>query len=284
MRVAMPDDNPRSEDGIDVRSITVGRQVLRVAIKRGAKDRPPLLLFNGIGANWELTKPFLHAMKKTEVIIFDIPGVGGSPLPSRPYRPSAIAGLAAKLVTQLGYDKVDVAGVSWGGGAAQQFAFQHRSLCRRLVLAATSPGAIMVPGRLSVIWKLATPRRYIDKDYLNNIAGEIYGGAFRNDQTLAAHHAGGMSGVRGMGYFYQLIAMAGWSSLPWLWSLKQPTLVMMGTDDPIVPPTNGKFLSWMIPNSQLVFIDDGHLFMITRPMESAGIVERFLSKDDHNNQ
>jgi hypothetical protein len=76
---------------IDVQMIEVGGQQLQVAIKRGPKGRPPLLMFNGIGANWELAKPFLTALKQTEAIIFDIPGVGGSPLPSLPYRPSTLA-------------------------------------------------------------------------------------------------------------------------------------------------------------------------------------------------
>src|SRR6478609_2966693 len=99
------------------------------------------LLFNGIGANWELAKPFLEALAHTTAIIFDVPGVGGSPVPSVPYRPSTLARLAAGLVAELGHSEIDVAGVSWGGGVAQQFAHQYPKLCRRLVLAATSPGA-----------------------------------------------------------------------------------------------------------------------------------------------
>jgi len=39
-----------------------------------------------------------------------------------PYRPSSIARLAKELVAELGYERIDVAGVSWGGGLAQQFA------------------------------------------------------------------------------------------------------------------------------------------------------------------
>ena len=124
------------EDGIDVRTVMVGRQPLRVASTRGPADRPPLLMFNGIGANWQLAKPFLQALTNTAAIIFDVPGIGGSPLPPLPYRPSTLARLAARLVTQLGYPQVDVGGVSWGGGLAQQFAHQHGDMCRKLVLAA----------------------------------------------------------------------------------------------------------------------------------------------------
>ena len=136
---------------------------------------PPLLLFNGIGANWELAKPFLEALTSTTAIIFDVPGVGGSPSPLLPYRPSTLARLAAGLVAELGYAEIDVAGVSWGGGIAQQFAHQYPKLCRRLVLAATAPGFTMVPAGLSVLWKMATPRRYIDKDYMTqDCAGYLW--------------------------------------------------------------------------------------------------------------
>ena len=207
-----PVNDQASEDGIDVRTIVVGRQPLLVATSRGPGGQPPLLLFNGIGANWELAKPFLRALTNTAAIIFDVPGIGGSPLPSFPYRPSTLATLAAALVTQLGHRQVDVIGVSWGGGIAQQFAHQHGDTCRKLVLAATSPGAIMVPGRLSVVWKLATPRRYIDRNYMRSIAADIYGGAFRHDPELIATHASAVFGATTVGYLFQLLAMTGWTS------------------------------------------------------------------------
>ena len=40
-------------DGLEARVMWIGDQKLMVAIKRAASTRPPLLLFNGIGANWE---------------------------------------------------------------------------------------------------------------------------------------------------------------------------------------------------------------------------------------
>ncbi|WP_246207451.1 poly(3-hydroxyalkanoate) depolymerase [Bradyrhizobium rifense] len=261
---------------IEVRQIAIDGQSLRVAIRHGRGPQPPLLLFNGIGANWELTKPLLEALTRTTAIIFDVPGVGASPRPRLPYRPSTLARLAADLVAELGYKEIDVAGVSWGGGIAQQFAHQYPKLCRRLVLAATAPGFTMVPASPAVLWKMATPRRYTDKSYMNRIAADIYGGAFRGDPSLIGRHAGAMHGARTLGYLYQLLAMAGWTSLPWLWSLRQPTLVLTGSDDPLVPPINGHILASLIPNADLRMIDDGHLFMVTRPAETAALIEDFL--------
>ena len=82
-----------------------------------------------------------------------------------------------------------------------------------------------------------------------------------------------------VGYLYQLLAMTGWTSLPWLWSLPQPTLILMGSDDPLVPPINGHILARLIPNAELRMIDDGHLFMVTRPAETAGFIEEFLAAE-----
>jgi pimeloyl-ACP methyl ester carboxylesterase len=80
----------------------VGGQVLRVGVRRGERARPPLLLFNGIGASIELAAPFLDALDGPEAIVFDVPGVGGSPAPWLPYRPWTLARLTAQLLDQIG--------------------------------------------------------------------------------------------------------------------------------------------------------------------------------------
>ena len=257
----------------------IGGQVLRVGVRRGAKAGPPLLLFNGIGANLELAAPFLDALDGHEVILFDVPGVGGSPAPTLPYRPSTMARLSARLLDQLGYEQVDVLGVSWGGALAQQFAFQQGKRCRRLVLAATSPGHLMMPGKLEVLLKLATPRRYKDPHYLQRIAGDIYGGALRASPGLVRRHLRHIRWSSDYGYYLQLLAGLGWTSLPWLRLLAQPTLVVAGTDDPVVPLANGHILASLIPDARLVTIDDGHLFLITSAERCAAMISEFLSAD-----
>jgi poly(3-hydroxyalkanoate) depolymerase len=255
----------------------VGGQTLRVGVRHGEQARPPLLLFNGIGANIELVEPFLDALDGPEAIIFDVPGVGGSPAPILPYRPSTLARLSARLLDQLGYEQVDVLGVSWGGALAQQFAFQQSRRCRRLVLAATSPGHLMVPGKLTVLLKMATPRRYKDPDYMRRVAGDIYGGALRGSADLVQEHLRHVRWSSDYGYYLQLIAGFGWSSLPWLRLLPQPTLVMAGTDDPLVPVVNGRILASLIPDARLATIDDGHLFLVTSAAASAAMISKFLS-------
>ena len=257
----------------------VGNRTLRVGVRAGDRSRPPLLIFNGIGANIELVAPFLEAFQGPEAIVFDVPGVGGSPVPVLPYRPWTIARLAARLLDQLGRERADVLGVSWGGTLAQQFAFQHPTRCRRLVLAATSPGHFMVPGKLGVLLRMASPRRYKDAEYMNRIAGEIYGGALRRSPELARPHLRHVRWSSDYGYYLQLLAAVAWTSLPWLALLRQPTLVMSGADDPLVPAANAKILARLIPAARLVSIDDGHLFLVTSAPESARIIHEFLTED-----
>jgi len=74
----------------------------------------------------------------------------------------------------------------------------------------------------------------------------------------------------------QLLAMIGWTSVPWLWRLRQPTLVLSGTDDPLIPASNARLLAHLIPNAQLELVDDGHLLVVTDPVNTAQTVEVFL--------
>ncbi|HEV2668781.1 MAG TPA: poly(3-hydroxyalkanoate) depolymerase, partial [Blastocatellia bacterium] len=210
----------------------------------------------------------------------DAPGVGGSPRPALPYRFWNLACLVVRLLDQLGYREVDALGVSWGGGLAQQFAIQHPSRCRKLILAATSAGALMVPGRPSIISKLLSPRRYLDPSYLARIAPEIYGGEYRHNPDLARSYAYERQAGQPnwLGYYYQLFAALGWTSLPWLPLLRQPTLILAGNDDPIAPVINARILASLIPQAQLHIVNSGHLFLVTRAQEVAPIIKQFLRR------
>jgi len=263
----------------EIKMVEISGQSLRVGIRRGKSSSPPLVVFNGIGANLELLEPFVKAIKGIEVVAFDVPGIGGSPAPVLPYRYSRLVQLTNHLLAELGYDgQVDVLGLSWGGMLAQQYAYANLRRCRRLILAATSSGSIMLPGRLSTVSRLINPRRYADPAYCKRRAPQICSGSLRRRPGLIDPYAGTVRPARGLGYFYQLAALWGWTSLPWLHRLRQPTLVMAGTDDPIVPLANAEMLAHLIPHARLFTIDDGHLFLITRANEVAPVIMRFLAE------
>jgi poly(3-hydroxyalkanoate) depolymerase len=270
---------------MDIRSLTIEGQRLRIGVRAGAPRLPPLIVFNGIGASLELIEPFVSALPEREVVAFDVPGSGGSPAALLPYRFPGLARLAHKLLGELGYNgAVDALGVSWGGALAQTFAFEFPAHCRKLVLASTSPGVLMVPGSLSVLAKLVSPRRYVDPDFLHAFGGEIYGGAFRSDPDLLRRHAQALWAPSNRGYLYQLIAAAGWSSLPWLRLLPQQTLVMHGLDDPIVPLINARILSALIRRAELHVVDDGHMFLVSKAQDVAPVVHRFLDEQQDVHQ
>jgi poly(3-hydroxyalkanoate) depolymerase len=264
-----------------VRTVVLDGRRIRVGIRPGAGDRTPLVILNGIGANLELMEPFTTALTGMEIISFDVPGVGGSDPPARPYRFRWLARLVHRLLDALGYHgPVDVLGVSWGGALAQQFAFQYGPRCRKLVLAATSPGALMLPGRIAVIARLLSPRRYRDPAYLQRVGGQLYGGLLRRRPELLCMHAHHMTPPRGRGYLYQLLAAWGWTSIWWLRALRQPTLVLAGRDDPIVPLANAFLMTLLLRGARLEVLDDGHLFVVTQPELTAALVDGFLGGAD----
>jgi poly(3-hydroxyalkanoate) depolymerase len=260
--------------------VNIDGQRLRVAIQPGRGAGRPLLLLNGIGANLELFQPFVDALDGIEAIRIDLPGAGGSPASSRLLRFPGLARLVARTLDRLGYETVDVLGVSWGGALAQQIAYQHRPRCRRLILVSTGPGAIMVPGRLSALLALASPRRYRDPAYMASIAGPLYGGRLRSEPELARTFAREVRAADTGGYYRQLLAGFGWTSIHWLHRLHQPTLILTGRDDPIVPAINGRIMACLIPNSTLHVFDDGHLGLVTSAAELAPIVRAFLTEDE----
>ena len=53
----------------------------------------------------------------------------------------------------------------------------------------------------------------------------------------------------GHGYYLQLLATVGWTSVLWLPALRPQTLIMMGADDPIVPVVNGRLLATLVPRA-----------------------------------
>ena len=257
---------------------TVLGHEVRVAVRRGTEPGPPLLLCNGIGASLDLLQPFVDELdERIEVVRFDVPGVGGSPMPQVPYNFALLAWFVSRLMTDLGYQRYDVLGISWGGGLAQQIAFQSPRRCRRLVLVSTATGSLMVPAPPRVLRKMVTPQRYRDADYAVQVAAELYGGQMRErpDDVRRLMHAHSRVGSR-RGYLLQLLAGAGWSSLPGLPFIRQPTLILAGRDDPIIPPVNARIMHRLLPHAELHVYDDGHLGLVTSAAELAPRIARFL--------
>jgi poly(3-hydroxyalkanoate) depolymerase len=274
----------RRVPGERMRIVTVGGRNLRVSAREGTPGWPPLLLCNGIGASLELLQPFVDALDpRRPVIRFDMPGIGGSPAPVVPYHLATLPSLLAGLLDRLGYAQADVLGISWGGGLAQQFALSRPDRVRSLVLVATGPGSLMVPGHPRVLLRMLTPRRHRNPAYAARVAGELYGGSARENPLVARDllHATTRLGasVPARGYFYQLISTVGWTSLPLLPRLRPPTLILAGDDDPIIPLVNARIMRRLIPRSQLHVYHGGHLELAADAGRLAAAVQAFLDAD-----
>lgn len=229
-------------------TIEIAGRRLRVGYRAGT---PTLLIFNGVGADLELMRPLIEALDGIGIVIFDMPGIGGSAPPFLPYSFAAMASLAEKLLDRLDIrGPVDVLGYSWGGSLAQQFALQCGGRCRRLILAAATAGAAMIPG---------PPAAWV------RLAGSLRSGATQGHR---------------IGQFYQLLAAIGWTSIHWLHRLDQPCLVLVGERDAIVPPANGLLLAARIPKARLHRLDGGHLFIRNQAAILAPILRSFLGEPD----
>ncbi|MBU3029432.1 poly(3-hydroxyalkanoate) depolymerase [Paracoccus marinaquae] len=262
-----------------IETIRLSGQDLRYALFGPATAKRTLLVFNGIGASLDTVSGFAARFDDTRILTFDMPGIGGSAVPLLPYRMPWVARLAARLLDALDIAQVDVFGISWGGAPAQQFARDFPRRTRSLTLAATSAGFVMVPGNLSVLMKLVTPKRYLQPDYMLSIGPEIYGGQLRMNTELLREHAAAMVPASQRGYLFQLMAGMGWTSWLWLPQIKAPVLIMMGEDDPIVPVVNGRILAARLPDARIRIMDCGHLFVLTDPQGTAAAVEEFLRRD-----
>ena len=252
---------------------------IRVAVPPGMAPGPPLVLCNGIGASLDLLQPFVDELDpRISVVRFDVPGVGGPPLPKGPYTFALLACLVGRLLDELGYDRFDVLGISWGGGLAQQLALQYPRRCRRLVLVSTGTGMLMVPAHPSTLIKMITPRRYRDPAYAKAIASQLYGGRMRRrpDETRHLIYEQARLGPR-TGYYLQLLAGLGWTSLPALPLVRQPTLILAGNDDPLIPLVNARIMHALLPDATLHVYDDGHLGLVTSADELGPVVSMFLT-------
>jgi poly(3-hydroxyalkanoate) depolymerase len=251
-------------------------QRIRLNIRHGSGV--PLVLCNGIGASLEVLDPLVERLDPNLTVIrFDVPGTGGSPTSVVPYGFPYLAWVLGGVLSKLGIGVVDVLGLSWGGALAQQFAFQNPRRCRRLVLVATGTGALMVPAHPRVLAKMLTPRRFSDAGYAASIAGELYGGTVRtHGDDVARLFAQQLHAGSKIGYRHQLLAGSVWSSLFGLLAVRQNTLIVAGTDDPITPVVNARIMNALLPNSRLHLHSGGHIDLVHNAAELAPVVGTFL--------
>lgn len=271
--------SPTAKDA-DERFVDISGRSVRVRVHGSG---PPVLLINGLGANVSMWAPLLERLRDFRVITFDAPGTGKSQAPVLPYKVSAIADVAVHVLDELGLDQVDVLGYSLGGGVAQQLALDHPDRVRRLVLVSSSCGAGAVPGSLLALMAVMTPaRHYVKSGYrvamrMVNLAPAEKESTYLREQTANWHHEAPPS-MRG--YSLQMTAFSVFNSLPWLHRVQQPTLVLSGSDDRLIPSANSAVLAAYLPNARLrVFDRWGHYLLHDAASGAGDVVADFFGAD-----
>jgi poly(3-hydroxyoctanoate) depolymerase len=275
---------PTMGSGVDWNPEFVRAAGLRLRVGRHGAGRP-LLLITGIGANLDMWAPFARLVGDRELIAFDPPGAGLSQRPRRPVRMRGLAGVVRELLDALGLERVDVLGYSFGGAIAQEMARATGSdRIHRLVLAATTCGWGALPGDPIALLALLTPARYYFGPATAAVTSLFGEGSLRDFAT--ADSARLQRPPDPVGYWWQVLAAAGWSSLPWLRHVRVPTLVLAPERDRMVRASTSRLLARRIPDARLEVVPGaGHFFLLREDArEIARMITEFLNEDERVRQ
>ncbi len=235
---------------------------------KGSGD--PLLFISGTGSDLRNKPNFMDgpAPQQFETLAYDQRGLGQTDKPDQAYTMADYADDAVALLDELGWDKPNVIGVSFGGMVAQELALRHPSRINRLVLACTSPGGeggasyplhevqdmdpverakFMIPisdTRRDAEWAAANPKEY--EFFVEFASTDAYAGELGRE----------------MGAKRQLEARRHHDTWGRLTEIQHPTLICGGIYDGIALPATQEKLADRIPNAELQMFDGGHLFMI----------------------
>ncbi|VEF11049.1 alpha/beta hydrolase [Pseudomonas fluorescens] len=236
-----------------------------------AGQGPPLVLLNGLGGLIKTFDALRNELSDYTTITLDVPGVGKSQMPRWPMRLPSHADLIAEMLKQLAIDHVDVFGVSWGGALAQEFALRHPTMVRRLILAATSAGPVLLvkPADILEFFRGSAGAKQRKRDgSVNSTQALLRFGVVKRMLT-----------VRLRTYHHQLAALVGWTSLLRLFRLRSRTLILIGDRDTLVQPYNAHILKRSIPQSELrVLQGEGHFFVVTSARRTADLIREFLCR------
>jgi pimeloyl-ACP methyl ester carboxylesterase len=240
---------------------------------------PPLLLIMGMsGTALHWGEPFLELLRRDfEVIAFDHRGVGASTRLDGEITTAAMAADASALLAALEIESAHVLGISMGGMIAQELALDHPEQVRTLTLGCTYCGG--PDGRLSapeVTQLLAESLMSGDRERALRTAWELNvsktmaadGEAYATFLAIAERGAVAVPVIMA-----QLQACRAHDTSARLAELSAPTLVIHGTDDQLLPVSNGRQIAGLIAGSKLeIFDGTGHLFFWEQPERTAELV------------
>jgi pimeloyl-ACP methyl ester carboxylesterase len=252
----------------------------------GEKKGIPIILLTHLSANLDNWDPrIIDGLAKSHwVIAFDNTGVGLS----NGKVPNNIPQMAKDAITfikLLGFLKVDLIALSMGGMIAQELILKEPSLVRKLVLVGTGPRGGKGISNVTHITNLDFVRAILTfkdvKTYLffpNTKNGKKKAKEFLIQIKKRKKHRDKTIILRA--YRMQLDAINKWGKdkPADLSKIVQPTLIINGNHDRMVPTENSYDLANRIPDSKLKIFDHaGHGSLFQYPKEFVEIVITFLS-------
>lgn len=209
----------------------------------------PLVVLCGLGLDvsemGRLTGPLAE---RFTVIAIDNRGAGRSAKPPGPYSIEQMAADVAAVMGQLELPRAHVLGISMGGRIAIALALDHSELVNRLILVATSPRAA------GARWLVRAGMLLADLPVLRG----------RHRQPRHAMKA-------------QFDATTRFDRSCQFGRIRAPVLIIHGRSDHITPAAEASQAHALIPGSQLVLIDGGHLApLLTRSERVISEITAFL--------
>jgi pimeloyl-ACP methyl ester carboxylesterase len=261
----------------------------RYAYRRfGKTEGTPLLLlqhFTGTMDNWD-PQVTDGLAEHFPVILFDNKGIGGSP-GETPDNIKAMAQDALSFVKALGLAKINLLGFSMGGFIAQQIALDAPELVHKLILAGTGPkggeGLSSSQAALSATVDMSPEEQKLYFFYKPTATSRALGIQSLdriNTRTVDRDPATTLSGI-----IAQLKAILGWAQpdaaiFDRLSRIKQPVLVVNGSDDIICPTVNSILLFQYLPNARLsLYPDAAHGSIFQYPVAFLAEAVRFFKKN-----
>jgi pimeloyl-ACP methyl ester carboxylesterase len=247
---------------------------------------PPVLLIMGLGGRGTDWNPaFVTAMApRFEMIRFDNRGTGKSDCPEEAYSLEVMADEAVGVLDTLGRERAHVVGVSMGGMIAQLVALRHPDRVNRLVLIATHAGGASVtpptPAAMAVLMgDRSRPPAELVRDSMVTITAP--GFAARHPEAIDAIVANAVAQPTPLASFArQMQAIMDSDRRTRLSEIRAPTLVVHGTDDPLVPHPNGELLAREIPGARLATLPGcGHMPMWECPSELVRTLSSFFAAE-----
>ena len=242
----------------------------------GAGD--PVIFLHGLGGTRSAWGPQLRGLSdEFRCIAWDMPGYGDSE-PQTPLTYAGIADALAAFINELGLDKPDLVGLSFGGMHALHTAIRHPDQVGRLVLADSSP-AFGMDGTTREEWTAARlaplDRGETPADAAEYVVDMIT--AIKLTGQVRDEAVGAFGEISPEGFRAAVDCLPSNDVRPELASIEHETLVIVGELDEETPVSYAKVLSDGMPNAELVVLDGvGHLTPAEDPIRFNDHVRRFL--------